>query len=129
MILTLYGFEIVAEPFSVKSDSSSANRALARSIELPVVSTQPDPRFSPCQYLAGQHHFELLLQTCLLLLAPSNKTTRRCGSTSPSHATELRLALLFPLSCLLTQVRLGMCARAKTPIASSLAWRMRQGVE
>ena len=53
MILTLYGFEIVAEPFSVKSDSSSANRALARSIESPVVSTQPDPRFSllsvPCR--------------------------------------------------------------------------------
>jgi hypothetical protein len=44
----------------------------------------------------------------LLLLAPSNETTRRCRCTSPSHATELRLALLFPLSCLLTQVRLGV---------------------
>jgi hypothetical protein len=29
------------------------------------------------------------------------------GVTSPSQLTELRLALLFPLCCLLTQVRLG----------------------
>ena len=41
-----YGFEIVADPFSVKRDSSSTSLALARFTDSSVVSTQPDPRFS-----------------------------------------------------------------------------------
>jgi hypothetical protein len=46
-----YGFEIVADPFSVKRDSSSTSLALARFTDSSVVSTQPDPRFSPVSTL------------------------------------------------------------------------------
>ena len=46
-----YGFETVAEPVSVKRDSSSASLALTRSIDSAVMSTQPDPRFSPVSTL------------------------------------------------------------------------------
>jgi len=82
---------------------------LARFTDSPVVSTQPDPRFSPVNTLPLC--IKLLLYARLLLLAPRDETTR-CRRWPPSfHMTELRLALLFSLSCLLAQVRL----RASTP--------------
>ena len=73
----LYGFEIVADPFSVKSDFSSANWALARSIELPVVSTQPDPRFSPVSTLPAN-----IISSCCCRLACSclHQATKRPGA-------------------------------------------------
>jgi hypothetical protein len=50
-MLKNYGFEIVADPVSVKRDSSSVSLALARSIDWVVESAQPDPRFSPVSTL------------------------------------------------------------------------------
>ena len=82
---SLYGFEIVADPFSVKSDSSSANRALARSIELPVVSTQPDPRFSPVSTLPAN-----IISSCCCRLACPACTKQR---------NDQALSMHFSLSC------------------------------
>jgi hypothetical protein len=75
-MLKNYGFEIVADPVSVKRDSSSASLALARSIDWVVVSAQPDPRFSPNQHFARLHQLKLLLQS-RLLLAPGDEMVRR----------------------------------------------------
>ena len=57
----------MAEPFSVKRDSSSASLALARFTESPVLS---------CEHFAALHQLKLLLYARLLLLAPSDETIR-----------------------------------------------------
>jgi hypothetical protein len=61
----------------------------------------------------------------LLLLAPSDETTGRSRCSSSPHATELRLALLLPLGCLLTQVRLGVPSGPIFVVRLSLSRRHR----
>lgn len=73
---SLAGFETVAGPASVKSDSSSASLSLARLLDSMVVSTQPDPRSSPVRTLRASKQLELLLKAGLLLLAPSDESIR-----------------------------------------------------
>ena len=47
----LAGFETVADPVSVRSDSSSASLSLTRFFDSALVFTQPDPRSSPVKTL------------------------------------------------------------------------------
>jgi hypothetical protein len=67
------GLETVAVPDSVSSDFNSASLALARCIEMAVVSIQP---VLACPDLALLHQLELLLDAGFLLFTPSDKAIR-----------------------------------------------------
>ena len=95
-----YGFETVADPVSVKRDSSSASLALARSIDSQVVSTQPDPRFSPVSTLSVCMSSSCC---CMLVCSCLHQATKRPGAAF--HMPELCFAHLFQLGYLLTKVR------------------------
>jgi len=50
-IVSVTGFETMADPVSVRMDSSSASLASARFFDSMVVSTQPESRSSPVRAL------------------------------------------------------------------------------
>jgi hypothetical protein len=85
-------------PFSVKRDFSSASLALARFTDSSVVSTQPDPRFSPVSTLPLCINSSCccrLACTCLHQATKRPGLERRAGSGRASGAVRHPLRWIF----------------------------------